>query len=669
MKRILVLILILLNIITMRAFADGYVNPSDIEMGPNGTWVGNMTRPIAGIEQSSGYFRYSDGSFHGAYDYGDWNCYEGYPVQAAASGTVVYVGWVYAGGNSICIRHKESNHGFVEMDSNPEWFEDHDGYIYTSYLHLSSWDVSEGDQVVQGQVIGGVGNTGGEDKGITYDLHLHFGVQRKPLPCWTHDAFDPGFFLNGAEVNPGAVQARAKVTKWIFDAAFNFTEPINEMLDTITEACTNGFSLLRGLVKNLLIILITIDLALAACLNMLDRDGMPFFEWLLNKLLVYFILIFIVQNWGDTIINLSKDFFIGIGSVMAGGTTQQTMAAIRDPFDLIKKGANIIAPIFSQMTSMRSIFDIASTIATAVPLFIFVVIIFGILTLITYHIVIAYLEFYFIALFSFTTFLFAGFKHTRIYAERGLNGLLACSMQLMFLCIFSLMLQGFMQRIVAEDFFKTETIAAAKAKDGDFGGPEGLEVVLAAIREQESSGRYNVYEGQQAGEPPHSSDQGYGAYQFTGSSRWKDGCDEYVASGSYYGPLLPIGVGDYDNDPNQYPGMWEQSDYSWDSGNQDKVAKWQMYCLYQKYGNWKSVIEAWNGGENAIGKSYVQDYYKSVCAKAGRTAPKVAINFVVFFKLTLICLVFLFLGDRIGRMIIKTIGGGGDGFKIISRDI
>lgn len=662
MKRILVLILILLNIITMRVFAEGYVNPSDVEMGPNGTWVGHMTLPV-NDELTSGYFRTYDGSFHGAYDFGSEI---GTPVQAAASGHVEAVGYVDSTGTYIYIRHKESNHNLVNMDSNPDYQEDHDGYIYTSYFHLSDYIVAVDEEIHQGQIIGYSGNSGVDSYGRPYPAHLHFGVQTSI--AGSHHAYDPAFFLNG-EFLPatGGELARAKVTKFMFDAAFNFTEPINDMLDTITEACTSGFSLLRGLIKRILIILITIDLALAACLNVLDRNGMPFFEWLLNKLLIYCIFIFILEYWGDTIINLSRDIFIGAGAVMAGSTPDEAMALIRDPFDLIKKGANIVGAIFTQMSNMRSIFDIAGTILTAVPIFIFIVIIFGSLTLITYHIVLAYLEFYFMALFGFTAFMFAGFKHTRQFAERGFNGIFACSIQLMFFCIFSLMLQNFMKNIVAEDFFKTESISAAKAKDGDFGGAEGLEVVLAAIREQESGGHYNIYEGQNAGEPPHSSNQGYGAYQFTGKSRWKDGCDEYVSSGSPYGPLLPIGMGDFDNDPNQYPGMWTQSDYSWDPSNQDKVAKWEMYCYYQKYGNWKAVIEAWNGGENSIGESYVQGYYRSVCAKAGRTASKVAINLAVFFKLALICLVFLILGDRIGKHVMRTVGSK-NGFKFLDEE-
>ena len=92
-----------------------------------------------------------------------------------------------------------------------------------------------------------------------------------------------------------------------------------------------------------------------------------------------------------------------------------------------------------------------------------------------------------------------------------------------------------------------------------------------------------------------------------------------------------------------------------------------MYSYYQKYGNWKSVIEAWNGGEGAIGKSYVQNYYNSVCQKAGAGEPIAIINFVVLLKLTLACLMFLLLGDRLSKRIIKSLGSG-NGVRLVGGD-
>jgi murein DD-endopeptidase MepM/ murein hydrolase activator NlpD len=75
----------------------------------------------------------------------------GTPIAAAASGTVIYAGWMGGYGNLIII--------------------DHGGGIATAYAHQSSFAVGGGG-VAQGQTIGYVGCTG-----HCYGPHLHFEVR------------------------------------------------------------------------------------------------------------------------------------------------------------------------------------------------------------------------------------------------------------------------------------------------------------------------------------------------------------------------------------------------------------------------------------------------------------------------------------------------------------
>ena len=84
----------------------------------------------------------------------------GAEILAAASGTVVTAGWVSGYGNYTVI--------------------DHGGGMMTAYGHQSSFAVSVGDVVTQGQVIGYVGSTGNST-----GPHLHFEV-----------------YVNGATVDP-----------------------------------------------------------------------------------------------------------------------------------------------------------------------------------------------------------------------------------------------------------------------------------------------------------------------------------------------------------------------------------------------------------------------------------------------------------------------------------
>jgi murein DD-endopeptidase MepM/ murein hydrolase activator NlpD len=81
----------------------------------------------------------------------------GTPIHAAGAGTVVLAGWVSGYGNYTCI--------------------DHGGGMATCYAHQSSFAVSQGAAVSQGQVIGYVGCTG-----HCFGPHLHFEVRINGTP-------------------------------------------------------------------------------------------------------------------------------------------------------------------------------------------------------------------------------------------------------------------------------------------------------------------------------------------------------------------------------------------------------------------------------------------------------------------------------------------------------
>lgn len=99
-------------------------------------------------------FGYRWGRLHAGIDIG---VPEGTPIHAAAAGTVVLAAWTGGYGNYTCI--------------------DHGGGMATCYAHQSSYAVSVGAQVSQGQVIGYVGNTG-----HSLGAHLHFEVRINGTP-------------------------------------------------------------------------------------------------------------------------------------------------------------------------------------------------------------------------------------------------------------------------------------------------------------------------------------------------------------------------------------------------------------------------------------------------------------------------------------------------------
>ncbi|MEG0167314.1 MAG: M23 family metallopeptidase [Ruthenibacterium sp.] len=117
-------------------------------------WSGKFISPIeGGINTEYGLFRYTNGSKQAERHPGiDLDGNEGDPIKAPNNGRVVYAGTLIFTGNTIVIEH---------------------GNGLKSYLfHMSRLDVSEGDMVTTGQIIGAVGSTG-----YSTGAHLHYEVR------------------------------------------------------------------------------------------------------------------------------------------------------------------------------------------------------------------------------------------------------------------------------------------------------------------------------------------------------------------------------------------------------------------------------------------------------------------------------------------------------------
>jgi murein DD-endopeptidase MepM/ murein hydrolase activator NlpD len=117
----------------------------------NGTSSSGLTWPVDGPITSAFGWRW--GRMHEGIDIGV-PC--GTPIHAAASGTVIYSGWMDGYGNFVVI--------------------DHGNGLATAYGHQSAIYVS-GGSVSQGQAIGAVGSTGSST-----GCHLHFEVRVNGSP-------------------------------------------------------------------------------------------------------------------------------------------------------------------------------------------------------------------------------------------------------------------------------------------------------------------------------------------------------------------------------------------------------------------------------------------------------------------------------------------------------
>jgi murein DD-endopeptidase MepM/ murein hydrolase activator NlpD len=110
---------------------------------------------------------YRDEAIDTAYHLGfDLSVTKRYPIEAANSGVVSFVGDLGIYGNTVII--------------------DHGLGLSTLYAHLSSIDVKEGDPIKQQQIIGKTGETG-----LAVGDHLHFATLLQGLPVLPKEWWDP----------------------------------------------------------------------------------------------------------------------------------------------------------------------------------------------------------------------------------------------------------------------------------------------------------------------------------------------------------------------------------------------------------------------------------------------------------------------------------------------
>jgi murein DD-endopeptidase MepM/ murein hydrolase activator NlpD len=129
---------------------------------PRHLWFQRPISPTDGNPYIDGTYRYGStmgGNFQ-QHQGVEFNNPAGTPVRAIGDGVVVFAGAAEQGANTVAIRHDQQWEG---------------QYVYSTYYHNTSLDVTAGQRVRTGDVVARVGNTGR----ATND-HLHLEVHVAP---------------------------------------------------------------------------------------------------------------------------------------------------------------------------------------------------------------------------------------------------------------------------------------------------------------------------------------------------------------------------------------------------------------------------------------------------------------------------------------------------------
>lgn len=579
---------------------------------------------------------------------------EGEDVFAVASGYVIDAGDDGNNGNYIIMSHNG-------------------GAFYTAYIDLG--DISEaksfcasGELVERGQVIGHIA---GPLAGSTGE-HLHFEV-RMP-EAGVGNGVDPALYHPfapwlPANASKGGVDMTHKSTSMVWNVAVSFMDPIKKAIDTIAEACTKAVDILKGIIQYAISILMVIDLSTTYILLAVDRDkgnepSFSIFKLLAVKMLLYLLLFFLIAHWGGVIVDASRDFFLGMGAAASGIDVAQAKQNIVDPTNLVAKGAKIVAPIFTVLNETdASSLDWLSKLVSGVVAGVFIIIIFGSFVLYAMEILFAYIEFYIVSVFSLSTFFFAGVKWTRRFAENSMNGIFSASIKLFFFCFFAAMMQAVMSNMVTDDLIHIKAVPVEQAignTNGSFGGREDVDTVLEAIRRVETGGQSDPFH------TPSMDGWGYGAYQLS-YEYWPAWAVD--AGFEDWAKVMPWEEGSdawrsYADRSQPYSGAWEAqfppATTPWPENVQTAVARAHLLGLYDTYGNWQMACKRWNGtGPGA------DAYWVKVCGASNAIQrTQHVLQIVVLLKLAVVCILFVLLGDKLSRMIIRQFGTS-NGFKFL----
>ena len=257
MKRAIIMMILVLNLLAVNVFA-----AYDPEYGDAYSTlpVMNVLNPLEGTLMITSEFSligrthpvFGSVRPHKGIDLG---ASMGANIYASMNGIVTYSGWAEGYGNVVYILSKVGRYN-----------------VETRYAHCSALLVSTNMQVSAGTIIAKVGQTG-----WATGPHLHFEIRINGEPI------NPRRYLKGLPPSSGAgYDTLPESIRNTFDAAYDFGKPLREVIEKIGEQCQNALTILLGVVKYLLIILITVDLALGASFFTFKKDKSErFFQYII----------------------------------------------------------------------------------------------------------------------------------------------------------------------------------------------------------------------------------------------------------------------------------------------------------------------------------------------------------------------------------------------------
>lgn len=382
---------------------------------------------------------------------------------------------------------------------------------------------------------------------------------------------------------------------------------------------------------NLFMVVVLIDITLTFCIisisdNYVLNDAI---KVLIKKLISYTFFYYLIQNWGNIVINTIKNFFVTVGSKIINVDPTVAGQNVTDPTQIIQKGLQLTAPFFNYISTFHSAFAIYTNLAAIIFVFILGIAIVILFFLMGIMIAKAFIEFYIISIFAIFDLIYGTLRQTKhmSFAGNSINSLISLGFNMAWYIVFASLISVQLTAFNFGDMMTTSNRGAVNLENADV---EAITIFMSAIKDKESTNDYFVYS---------DDGYGYGAYQIN-FENWNAWVEE---------ANLPP---DYNWTPHT-----DTMQPAWSPDRQDAVARFKMLEYFNKYGSWRSVAEAWHGGEGNIGSgdAYADDVFR----RAGQVAPAPTFDVIKALEIFAYILIMTFVGGKVSKAIKNTFGSSG----------
>jgi hypothetical protein len=312
------------------------------------------------------------------------------PVQATASGTVIYAAWMGGYGNCVMVDHRNG--------------------ITSLYGHNSSFpsNIINGVTVSQGQTIAFAGSTGNST-----GPHVHFELRTA-----NGGYLDPSKVLSGSMPVADVFGEPDVALPWGIENMYQIGDEINKQMKHFATLSDIALGYLTPVALWLLSILAIIDLTIPIFLS-----GMAF-SWRQSivKILKYCFLFLVITRWSDIFIN---NVFLDIVISTSGTLTNDPTVIgqnISQPQLVLQKAIQMITPALNVIADMGSI-TFLNNLFKIIIIYIFSFLTMGAYILLALYTALIYIEFYISAALNIFTIPFHSTKFTKFIPEGTLGHL------------------------------------------------------------------------------------------------------------------------------------------------------------------------------------------------------------------------------------------------------